>query len=80
MGKEKVEKKKKVLEQINDRFEDLANRWAHGNAHGIPISHEAGTLTLESLTDLRFKQRIPVTNPMLPTILREVADILEEFF
>jgi len=70
----------KILDQINADFEQLANNYALGNAHGIPISKEVGTLTLLSLEDLKFKQKIPVTNPMLPTILRDIASILEQYF
>ena len=78
--KNKEECPKKVLDQINDEFEKLANSWAMGNAHGIPVSRDAGTLTLTTLLDLKFSQTIPVTNPHLPDILRQVADILEKFF
>jgi len=72
-------KNMKVLDQINKDLDELANDYARGNASGIPVTHGC-SLTLERLDDLRFKERINVTHPRLPTVLRELAAILEKYF
>lgn len=69
----------KVLDQINKKLYDLSMDYSTGNAHGIPVT-TTGSLKLERLDDLLFDQKISVTNPQLPNFLRELANILDEFF
>lgn len=75
----KEEKKMKVLEQINNEFKNLSYRWAEGNSHGIPVT-KTGKLELINLQRLEFKEDLDVTNPYISVVLRQIADILEEYF
>jgi hypothetical protein len=75
----KGDNKMTVLEQINKDFDTLSNNYASGNAHGIPITKE-GSLTLLSLNDLKFNEKIIITDKRCSKVLIEIAEILSCYF